>query len=395
MKNILQCAAKESRLAHDIASGCQTDMAKARAVVQVGDRKFEIQQFDLPRIGIDDALMRVEACGICGSDVDQYDGKLNGLLSLPMIPGHEPVGIIEEIGADAARRWGLQAGDRVAVEPTRGCGHCRACKRGDSRNCRIGRAGAKISVCGFIPTTIAPALWGGMAEFMYLDPEVALHKIAPAVPTELAALYQPIAAGVSWAHRVPGTRIGDNVVIFGAGQRGIACAAAAREAGAEHVAVIARRQSARRLKLAEEFGADATIFADEDVVARVRDLTRGEGADVVVDVTAETMAPIPLAVELARPGGTIILAGIKGPDAAIPDLKNDRIFSKELTIRGVKNADFDSFAVAVKLIESRKYPFEKMHTHSFALDDIDLAIRTLAGRVAGEHAISVSLDPSL
>src|ERR1700733_3096501 len=341
-------------------------MAKARAVVQVGDKRFEMQQFDLPRIGADDALMRVEACGICGSDVDQYDGKLNGLLSLPMIPGHEPVGIIEEIGDEAARRWGLNAGDRVAVEPTRGCGHCRACKRGDSRNCRTGRAGAKISVCGFIPTTIPPALWGGMAEFMYLDPEVALHKIAPEVPAELAALYHPIA-----------------------------CAAAAHEAGAAHVAVIARRQSARRLKLAEEFGADATIFADEDVVARVMELTRGEGADVVVDVTAETMTPIAQAVEMARPGGTIILAGVKGPHAAIPNLKNDRIFTKELTIRGVKNADYDSFAIAVKLIESGKYPFAKMHTHSFALNDLELAIKTLAGRIAGEHAVSVSLDPNM
>src|SRR6266581_2992003 len=266
-------------------------MAKARAVVQVGDKHFELQQFDLPRIGADDALLRVEACGICGSDVDQYDGKLNGLLSLRMIPGHEPVGVLEAIGPEAARRWGLQVGDRVAVEPTRGCGHC-----------RTGRPGAKISVCGFIPTTIAPALWGGMAEFMYLDPEVALHKIAPEVPAELAALYQPIAAGVSWVHRVPGTKIGDTVVIFGAGQRGIACALAAREAGAAHVAVIARRQSAHRLKLAEEFGADATIYADEDVVGRVRELTCGEGADVVVDVTAETMAPIAHAVEMARPG---------------------------------------------------------------------------------------------
>src|SRR5207237_2915662 len=72
-----------------------------------------------------------------------------------------------------------------------------------------------------------------------------------------------------------------------------------------------------------------------------RELTCGEGADVVVDVTAETMAPIAHAVEMARPGGTIILAGVKGAAAAIPDLKNDRIFSKELTIRGVKNADFD------------------------------------------------------
>jgi len=190
-------------------------------------------------------------------------------------------------------------------------------------------------------------------------------------------------------------QVGDTVVIFGAGQRGIACALAAREAGAAHVAVIARRQSAHRLKLAEEFGADATIFADEDVVGQVRELTRGEGADVVIDVTAETMTPIAQAVEMARPGGTIILAGVKGAAAAIPDLKNDRIFSKELTIRGVKNADFDSFAIAVQLIESHKYPFEKMHTHSFALGDLERAIETLAGRVAGEHAVSVSLNPWL
>ena len=75
--------------------------------------------------------------------------------------------------------------------------------------------------------------------------------------------------------------------------------------------------------------------------------------------------------------------------------QNDVIFSKELTIRGVKNADFDSFAIAVKLIESRKYPFEKMHTHSFAMGDLERAIQTLAGRVNGEQAVCVSLDPSL
>ena len=127
-------------------------------------------------------------------------------------------------------------------------------------------------------------------------------KSPPRCLQELAALYQPIAAGVSWAHRVPGTQIGDTVVVFGAGQRGIACALAAREAGAAHVAVVARRQSAHRLKLAEEFGADATIFADEDVAGRVRELTRGEGADVVIDVTAQTMTPIVQAIDLARDG---------------------------------------------------------------------------------------------
>jgi len=369
-------------------------MAKARAVVQVGDRQFEIQEFELPVIGSDDALVRMEACGLCGSDVDQYDGKLNGLgLRLPIIPGHEPVGIIEEIGADAARRWGVRKGDRVAVEPVLGCGHCAACMTGNYRRCRMGRPGTAIAACGFIPTHVKPALWGGLAEYMYADPNAALHRVSRDLPAELAALYQPIAAGISWAYREPGTRVGDSVVIFGAGQRGLACVVGAREAGAGKVFVIARRQAAHRLELARELGADATIFSDEDVVARVFELTRGEGADVVVDVTAETLEPIPKALQMAKVGGTVILAGVKGWGVAIPRMENDRIFSRELTIKGVKNADFRSFELAVRLIESRKYPLEKMHTHSFGLAEIDLALRTLAGRVPGEPAISVSINP--
>ena len=371
-------------------------MAKARALVQVADRRFEIQSFEIPRAAADDAVMRVEACGLCGSDVDQYDGKLNGMgLKLPVIPGHEPIGIVEQIGAEAARRWGVNVGDRVAVEPVIGCGHCGACKQGFYKRCRIGRPGTQISACGFVPTDIQPSLWGGLAEYMYLAPNIAVHKVASNIPPELAALYQPIAAGISWAHREPGTKVGDTVVIFGAGQRGLACVVAAREAGAAQILVVARRQSNHRLQLARDFGADHTIFSDEEPVAQLRELTRGVGADVVVDVTAEAMEPIRQAVEIVRAGGTIILAGVKGWGAAIPNLENDRIFSKEITIKGVKNADFRSFEVAVRLIESHRYPLERMHTHSFGLAEVDRAIRTLAGRVPGEKAVSVSINPGI
>jgi D-arabinose 1-dehydrogenase-like Zn-dependent alcohol dehydrogenase len=95
---------QESILLEELMGGWGIVMAKARAVVQVGDKHFEVQQFDLPRIGPDEALLRIEASGICGSDVDQYDGKLNGLLSLAMLPGHEPVGLSAEIGVEADRR---------------------------------------------------------------------------------------------------------------------------------------------------------------------------------------------------------------------------------------------------------------------------------------------------
>jgi len=371
-------------------------MPRARAAVQIGPRKYEVQGFEIPNVGADDGVMRVEACGLCGSDVDQYDGKLDAMgLRFPVIPGHEPIGIIEEIGPEAARRWGLKRGDRVAVEPTLGCGRCPACLTGNYRRCRVGRPGARLAACGFIPTTIKPALWGGLAEYMYLDPNAAVHKVSGEIPAELAALFQPMAAGISWAHREPNTRVGDTVVIFGAGQRGLTSIIAAREAGAAAVFVIARRQSAHRVALAREFGADETIFSDGDVVKRLRQLTHGEGADVVVDVTAATMAPIPAAIEIAKAGGTIILAGVKGTGVYLQRVEHDRIFAKELTIKGVKNADYRSFEIAIKLIESGKYPLEKMHTHSFGLSSLEQALLTLAGRVPGENAISVSINPAL
>jgi len=371
-------------------------MARARAAVQVGPRKYEVQDFEIPEIAADDAVMRVEACGLCGSDVDQYDGKLDAMgLRFPVIPGHEPIGIIEKIGAEAARRWDLKPGDRVAVEPTLGCGRCQACMTGNYRRCRVGRAGARLAAYGFIPATIKPSLWGGLAEYMYLDPNAAVHKVSGEIPAELAVLFQPVAAGISWAHREPNTRVGDTVVIFGAGQRGLTSIIAAREAGAAAVFVVARRQSVHRVALAHEFRADETIFSDEDLVKRLRELTHGQGADVVVDVTAETMAPIPAAIEVAKAGGTIILAGVKGPGVYLQGVEHDRIFAKELTIKGVKNADYRSFEIAIKLIESGKHPLEKMHTHSFGLNNLEQALMTLAGRVPGENAISVSINPAL
>jgi threonine dehydrogenase-like Zn-dependent dehydrogenase len=371
-------------------------MPKARAAVQIGPRRYELQDFEIPGVSPDDALLRVEACGLCGSDVDQYDGKLDAMgLKFPVIPGHEPIGIIEEIGPEAGRRWNLKKGDRVAVEPTLGCGRCGACMTGNYRRCRIGRPGAKLAAYGFLPTSVKPGLWGGLAEYMYLDPNAAVHKVSREIPAELAALFQPVAAGISWAHREPNTRVGDTVVIFGAGQRGLTSVIAAREAGAKAVFIVARRQSGHRLALAREFGADETVFSDDDVAKRVRELTHGEGADVVVDVTAETMAPIPAAVDIAKAGGMIVLAGVKGPGVHLQQVEHDRIFAKELTIKGVKNADYHSFEIAIKLIESGKYPLEKMHTHSFGLASLEQALRTLAGRVPGQNAVSVSIDPAL
>ncbi len=104
-----------------------------RAIVQTAPRSLEMRTLPLPKIGPEDGLLQIEACGICGSDYEQYQGALP--VRFPVIPGHEPVGRIVQIGADAARRWGVGIGDRVAVEPLIPCGFCRNCITGTYRLC--------------------------------------------------------------------------------------------------------------------------------------------------------------------------------------------------------------------------------------------------------------------
>jgi threonine dehydrogenase-like Zn-dependent dehydrogenase len=221
-----------------------------------------------------------------------------------------------------------------------------------------------------------------------------LPTIPSDLPIELATLYQPIAAGIRWAHQEPGTGLGDTVVILGCGQRGLGSVVAAREAGAQQVIITGLRKDAHKLALAREFGADTTVIVDEEnTVERVSELTHGEGADVVVDVTAVSVQPVLDAIDIAKPGATIILASLKGSSATVFNFVSDKIVTKELTVKGVWSQDTRSVEPALRLIESRKYPLGKMHTHTFSLDQIDLAIRTLAGEVEGEEAIHVSIAP--
>jgi threonine dehydrogenase-like Zn-dependent dehydrogenase len=369
--------------------------SSSTAAVLVDKGRIELEEFPLPKIGTDEGLLRVEACGLCGTDVEVYDGAFTAMgLPFGIIPGHEPVGIIEEIGANAARRWGVSQGSRVVVEPLIGCGYCRSCLTGNYRMCRTGRPGTPVAGYSFIPTTVPPALWGAYSQYMYLDPHTVLHEVSSDLTPELAALYQPVAAGIRWAGHEAGTRIGDTVVILGPGQRGLGCVIAAREAGAHNIIVTGLASDAHKLELAIEFGAHHTIVADqEDTIERVKEYTGGEGADVVVDVTPLALAPVVHAVQVAKAGGTIMLAGMKGSGRTIPGFSSDAVMLKELTIKGMNGQDLVAVEPALRLIESRRYPLEKMHTHTFALPDAERAVQTLAGRVSGEQAISLTIAP--
>jgi threonine dehydrogenase-like Zn-dependent dehydrogenase len=368
-----------------------------RAAVQVGPRQIEIREFPRPSIGPDHGLLRVEANGICGSDVEMYRGHL-GRATEPYIPGHEPLGIIEEVGERAAQRWGVAPGDRVALEVIVPCRSCQRCLTGRYQSCRNRTVGH-----GVTPLSVSPGLWGGLAEYLYLSPGAILHPVDRTLPAEVAVMYNPLGAGVRWACHLGEVGLGDTVLVLGAGQRGLAAVIAARAAGAGTIIVTGLAADAHKLALAREFGADHTIVVDEsgqappaggevsDTVRRVTELTDGELADVTLELTPMAAAPVTDAVLATRHGGRVVLAGLKG-GREVP-LVTDHIINRALTVVGAFGVDARGYAEAIRIIESRRFPLEKLHTHTFGLDDTDRAMRTLAGEVDGAAAVHVSVHP--
>jgi len=360
----------------------------SRAIVQTAPRRLELRELPLPDIDDESALLRVEACGICGSDAEQYAGVLP--VTLPLVPGHEPLGVIERIGDRAARRWGVDVGDRVAVEALIPCGHCHVCRDGRYQLCR-GRG--MMFGHGYVPLARAPGLWGAYADYMYLDPFSIVHRIQHDLPASLAVMFNPLGAGFRWAVELPETRPGDRVLVLGPGQRGLASVIAARAAGADTIIVTGLARDARKLALARELGADHTIDVEhEDVRVRVRELTDGRGADVVVEVSANAAEPVAEALHYAAPGGRVVLAGVKG-FKAVPDFVSDLAVVKEITIRGAFGVTARAYEAAIRLIESGRVPLARMHTHDFPLTDAERAIRTLAGEEPGESSIHSCVVP--
>jgi threonine dehydrogenase-like Zn-dependent dehydrogenase len=360
------------------------------AAVLVKPKTIELREFPRPAIGPDDALLRIEACGICGSDYEQYEGHLpetEDYKQFPVIPGHEPLGRIEEIGRRASEWWRVDVGDRVAVRSGYGCGRCEACRRFEPAACRT-RGGTY----GYTDVEKAPYLWGGYAEHMYLGPFSVMKQADADLPAEVAVMFNPLAAGLSWAGTVPATGPDDRVVILGAGQRGLCCVIAAREAGARRIVITGLARDAAKLALARELGADVAIDVEAgDTVAQVREATGG-GAEVVVDTTPYAPRSLTDAVAIAARRGRIVVAGLKG-GRPTETLVADEVIYKELTIRGVLSMPVAETFRAVDMIGARRYPFERLHTLSFPIEQAEAAIRALAGAVPGLNPIHLAIVP--
>jgi alcohol dehydrogenase len=351
----------------------------ARALVLEAPRRLVVREFPMPVVGDDDAVVKVEACGLCGTDHEEYTGVLAG--GFAFVPGHETVGIIEEIGPRAAQRWGVGAGERVAVEVFQSCRSCAACLAGQYRRCeRHGLA----DMYGFIPVDREPGVWGGYSEYQYLAPDSMVLPVPGALDPVLATLFNPLGAGIRWGATMPGTGSGDVVAVLGPGIRGLCATAAAKEAGAGFVMVTGLgARDAERLALASAFGADLAVdVAADDPVAVLRSATGGL-ADVVVDVTAQAPAAFAQAVGLARAGGTVVVAGTRGFDTGAPGFVPDLVVMKELRILGALGVDAMAYRAALDLLASGRYPFESLPRRCVGLEDLEGLLATMAGERDG------------
>jgi threonine dehydrogenase-like Zn-dependent dehydrogenase len=362
-----------------------------RAAVKVDVEKTEIQEFERPVIPPDAGLLRVESSGVGGSDPETYRKPKHA----PIIMGHENVGTIDELGPVAAARWGLKAGDRVALHEYLPCWHCEWCRQGDFRLCmevdffnvkdRLNTLRFGMNSCA-----IAPHLWGGYAEYMYMPANTVMHKIPDDLPARFATLAVPFGNGVQWACLDGGAGPGKTVWVVGPGQQGLGCVLAAKAAGALTVILSGMTRDQSRLDLSLRLGADYAINVEhEDLHQRIMALTQGRGVDVVVDTTGDPTGAIAAsAIALSAKGAILSLNGLE-QSVPIGEIKK-----RYLTVRAPRGRSYKAVELALRYIASGKYPINEVCSHNFGLHEVDKAIKATAGKLV-DDAIHVTVDPWL
>ena len=360
-----------------------------QAAVQTADRTIELQELPVPdKLGPGEALLKVEANGLCGTDVEQFNGHLqaSGWACYPQIPGHEAFGRLAWVGKDAAARWGMEVGDRVSVESTVPCWVCSNCRTGREKFCKRERF-----VYGYVSTTNGCGLWGGMSQYMVLRSGTVLHRVPESLTTAVAAFHNPLAAGFEWALRTGGVGVGHRVVIFGPGQRGLGAVVASRRAGASQIIVTGLASDGHKLELCRAFGATDTLMVDDlDVVSAVTDLTEGQLANVVLDLTPVATNPVVDSVACVAPMGTIVLAGIKGM-RAVEGFVSDTIVLKGATIRGALPPSYWSSEQSLSTLAEESENFSRIPTQLVPLSEAARGIRMLGGEFPGDKPMHVAI----
>ena len=323
--------------------------------------RIVVKEVDDPQIDDDSALMKVESVAVCGSDVRIFHHG-NPRVKPPAIIGHETAGVIVKAGKNVTR---VKEGDRVAVGADVPCGQCHWCRNGLGNNCEINYA-------------IGYQIPGAFAEYMKL-PRLVLEEgpVAPfgdALSFDVAALAEPLACVLNGLELV-GMSLGRSIVIVGMGPIGCMMIDAARAMGA--VKVICAELSPERMAIARKYDADVYINSkEEDLVARCREETGGEGPDVVM-TTCPSVEAHEQAIEMVAHRGHVNLFGGLGKHVRPMSVLSNTIHYKECFVTGSHGCVPRHHELAVKLLERGMVRTEPIITHHFPLDDINKAFQTM------------------
>ena len=286
-----------------------------RALLLSGYKTLSVVEMPTPEIGDDDVLVRVRACGICGSDIHGYDGS-TGRRIPPLVMGHEAAGVIERVGRGVQ---GFEPGERVSFDSTVSCGTCHFCRRGQINLCD-NRTVLGVS-CGDYRRH------GAFAEYVAV-PSRILYKLPDSLPFERAALIESVSIAVHAVSRhVP--KPDDTVVVVGSGMIGLLVIQVLKDKSTRNI--VAVDVDPRKLVLAQRMGATRTLNPkNNDVPAAVRDVTGGRGADVSFEVVGHGDTVLS-AIRSLRKGGTIVLVGNLSPTVELP-LQD--VVSREISVLG-------------------------------------------------------------
>lgn len=352
-----------------------------QAVICHGPKDYRLEEIPVPRPGPGEALVKVDAVGICASDLKCYQGaaKFWGDASRPawaetgVVPGHEFVGTVVELDRAAADRWGVQVGDRATSEQIVPCWQCRYCQRGQYWMC------APHDIYGFKRRTP-----GAMAEYMIFSADALVHRVDPELPPAHAAFVEPLSCAL---HAVERADVGfeDVVVVAGCGPIGLGMVAGA--AAKSPARVVALDMSDAKLALAAKCGATTTLnISRDDVQAAVGELTGGYGADVYLEGSGHPSA-VGQGLNLLRKLGTFVEYSVFGSDVSVDwSIISD---DKELNVLGAHLGPH-CWPAAARLLGSGALPMDGIVTHQLPLDRFQDGLDLVAD---GTASIKVALLP--
>ncbi|MNG80050.1 D-arabitol-phosphate dehydrogenase [compost metagenome] len=351
-----------------------------KAVVAYAPKDYRLEQVAVPKIGPQEILVKVEACGICAGDVKAFEGaasfwgdeKQPAYIKAPMIPGHEFIGYVVGYGEGVE---GFKLGDRVISEQIVPCWQCRFCNRGQYWMCE------KHDLYGFQKNVN-----GGMAEYMKFTKEAINYHVPADMPIEDAILIEPYACSFHAVQRA-NIKLGDVVVLAGAGTLGLGMIGAIKKSGPSKLVVL--DLSDDRLALAKEFGADVVLNPlRDDVMAIVKDMTEGYGCDIYIEATGAQQS-VEQGLMLIRKLGTFVEFSVfKDPVTVDWSIISDR---KELDVLGSHLGPY-CYPLVIEGIRNGDLPTKGVVTQTLPLEQF---AEGFAMMKRGVGSIKVVLNPNL